>query len=92
MASLNIPNSFTNNTIADAVPMQQNFDEIESHVNANLVNIDGSVKAGTNAIADNAITKSKLNDGASGDIPLITVSTGDPSGGKNGDIWIKVVA
>jgi hypothetical protein len=38
-----------------------------------------------------AITKAKLNDGASGDIPLVTVSTSDPSGGKNGDVWVKVV-
>lgn len=37
------------------------------------------------------ITKAKLNDGSSGDIPLVTVSTSDPSGGKNGDVWIKVV-
>lgn len=60
MASLNIPNAFTNNTVADATQVNQNFDEIETHVNTNLVNIDGSVKAGTSSIADGAVTVGKL--------------------------------
>jgi hypothetical protein len=42
-------------------------------------------------IAAAAVTNAKLNNGASGDIPLVTVSTSDPTGGKNGDIWVKVV-
>lgn len=60
MASLNIPNAFTNNTVADATKVTENFDSIETHVNINLVNIDGSVKAGTDAIANGAITTDKL--------------------------------
>jgi hypothetical protein len=28
---------------------------------------------------------------ASGGVPVVTVSTSDPTGGKNGDIWVKVV-
>lgn len=54
---------------------------------ANLVDLT----IATADINDAAITKAKLNDGASGDVPLMTVSTSDPSGGKNGDIWVKVV-
>jgi hypothetical protein len=42
-------------------------------------------------IAAAAVTNAKLNNGASGDIPLVTVSTSDPTGGKNGDVWVKVV-
>ena len=42
-------------------------------------------------ITDANITNAKLNNGASGDIPLVTVSTSDPTGGKNGDVWVKVV-
>jgi len=45
----------------------------------------------TNQIANSNVTNAKLNNGISGDIPLVTVSTGDPSGGKNGDIWVKVI-
>jgi hypothetical protein len=54
---------------------------------ANLVDLT----IDTADIKDAAITKAKLNDGSSGDVPLMTVSTSDPSGGKNGDIWVKVV-
>jgi hypothetical protein len=45
----------------------------------------------TAKIADANVTNAKLNNGSSGDIPLVTVSTSDPTGGKNGDIWVKVV-
>lgn len=45
----------------------------------------------TAKIADANITNAKLNNGSSGDIALVTVSTSDPTGGKNGDIWVKVV-
>lgn len=45
----------------------------------------------TAKILDANVTNAKLNNGSSGDIPLVTVSTSDPSGGKNGDIWVKVV-
>jgi hypothetical protein len=37
-----------------------------------------------------AVTNAKLNNGVSGDIPLITVSTSAATGGKNGDVWIVV--
>lgn len=45
----------------------------------------------TAKITDANVTNAKLNNGSSGDIPLVTVSTSDPTGGKNGDIWVKVV-
>jgi hypothetical protein len=40
---MNIPNSITNGTVADATDVQQNFDHIESHVNTEVVNRDGSI-------------------------------------------------
>lgn len=43
MTSLNVPNSITNGTTADATDVQQNFDAIEAHVNTEVVNRDGSV-------------------------------------------------
>lgn len=43
MTSLNVPNAITNGTIADATDVQQNFDAIESHVNTEVVNRDGSI-------------------------------------------------
>lgn len=43
MTSLNVPNSITNGTVADATDVQQNFDAIESHVNAEVINRDGSI-------------------------------------------------
>lgn len=55
MASLNITHTFTNGTVADALQVNQNFNNIASHVNTNLVNIDGSVKAGVGAL-DFALT------------------------------------
>jgi hypothetical protein len=39
------------------------------------------------------VTNAKLNNGSSGDIPLVTVSGSAPANntiGKNGDIWIVV--
>lgn len=43
MTTLNVPNSLSNGSTADASAVQQNFDAIESHVNTELVNRDGSV-------------------------------------------------
>lgn len=43
MTSLNVPNSITNGTTADATDVQQNFDAIETHVNTEVVNRDGSI-------------------------------------------------
>ena len=43
MTSLNVPNAITNGTVADATDVQQNFDAIETHVNTEMVNRDGSI-------------------------------------------------
>lgn len=43
MTSLNVPNAITNGTVADATDVQQNFDAIETHVNTEVVNRDGSI-------------------------------------------------
>jgi hypothetical protein len=87
MAALNIPNSFSNNTTADANQVNANFQAVVGWGNG-LVHVDGSVKAQTNSIADAAITNAKINYSS---VPQTTVSTSDPTGGKDGDIWIKVV-
>jgi hypothetical protein len=61
-------------------------------VNGTIVAEDLASNAVTTAkILDANVTNAKLNNGSSGDIPLVTVSTSDPSGGKNGDVWVKVV-
>lgn len=61
---------------------------------ANIV--DGTIVAGD--LASNSVTTAKITDAnvtnAKLDyttVPQTTVSTGDPTGGKNGDIWVKVV-
>ncbi len=88
MASLNIPRVLANNTTADANHVMDNFVEVKNFVDSRLVQIDGSVKAPTVAIADNAITNAKLDYTT---VPQTTVSTSAPSGGKDGDIWVQVV-
>jgi hypothetical protein len=64
MASLNIQYAFTNGTPANATEVNANFTGIKSFVDAQLVQIDGSVKAPTVAIADLAITTGKIADDA----------------------------
>ena len=96
MASLNIPVSFSNNTVADATQVNQNFEEVESYINTNLVNIDGSVKAPTTAIEDGAVTAAKLaaNSVTSAKMPAnnftltyqdFTLTGGDSLGGTSSD-------
>lgn len=98
MASLNIPRVLANNTTADANHVMDNFVEVKNFVDSRLVQIDGSVKAPTVAIADNAITTAKiLNNNVTNakldytTVPQITVQNTGPSGGKDGDIWVQVV-
>ena len=63
MATLNIPYSFSNNTVADANNVNDNFLAVKNFAEASVVQIDGSVKAGTGAIADGAVTSAKIADG-----------------------------
>ena len=64
MATLNIPNTFTNATIANANEVNGNFSAVKTFVEGSLVQADGSVKAGTAAINDGAITTAKIADSA----------------------------
>lgn len=64
--------------------------------NALAVNVDSStleINSDTVRVKDAGITNAKLNNGTSGDIPLVTVSGSAPANntiGKNGDIWVVV--
>ena len=79
MASLNYtPSSFVNATVADANDVNAVLAQIKAFVETETVQRDGSVKA-TNLSIDYS------------SVPQMTVSTADPTGGKNGDIWIKVI-
>lgn len=55
MATLNVTNTFTNGTVADALQVNQNFTDVKSFVESNVVHVDGSVKAGVGAL-DFALT------------------------------------
>lgn len=98
MASLNIPNNFSAGTPAVAADVNENFGSIKAFVELETVQRDGSVKAtassygdgtiNTVALAEASVTNDKLNYSS---VPQMTVATGDPTGGKNGDIWVKVI-
>ena len=60
MATLNTTYTFTNGNVAEAGQVNTNFNDVESWVSTNLVQIDGSVQAPTIAIADAAVTSPKL--------------------------------
>jgi microcystin-dependent protein len=69
MATLNITNTFTNGTAANATEVNQNFTDVKNFVEGSLVHADGTVQAGTAAIANGAVTEAKL---ASALIQLLT--------------------
>jgi len=62
MATLNTPYTFTNGTPSNANQVNDNFTAVKSFAETELVQIDGSVKAGTAAIADSAVTTAKIAD------------------------------
>jgi len=62
MASLSIPNSFTNNTVASATEVNANFTSVKSFAESAVVQVDGSVQAPTVAIANLAVTTAKIAD------------------------------
>lgn len=64
MATLNITNSFSNGDVANANQVNQNFIDVKTFAEAAVVQVDGSVKAGTVAIADSAVTAAKIAAGA----------------------------
>ena len=98
MATLNIPNNFSAGTPAVANDVNANFSAVKSFVETEPVQRDGSVKATAAsygegsvqnvALAEGTITNDKLNYSS---IPRTTVATTDTFGGKNTDIWLKVI-
>jgi hypothetical protein len=60
MASLSYDYSLSNNTVADATHVMSNFNKVKTFVEASTVQVDGSVQAGTAAIANGAVTVDKL--------------------------------
>jgi hypothetical protein len=60
MASLNFSYSLQNNQVADATHVMANFTNVKTFVEASAVQVDGSVQAGTAAIANDAVTAAKL--------------------------------
>lgn len=64
MASLSIPNSFSNGSPADALQVNANFNAVKSYVESALVQADGSVKATTASLDDAIVTTAKLATGA----------------------------
>ena len=65
MATFNFT-SFSNNTVADANAVTTNFQNIKNFVEAQTVQVDGSVKATTASIADDAVTAAKIAPNAVG--------------------------
>lgn len=97
MASVSIPYNFVNGTTANAEEVDANFNSIKGFAETALVQVDGSVKAGTNSIQDGAVTKEKILDAnvtnAKLDyttVPRITVSSTEPSSPKAGDVWVQI--
>lgn len=89
MASLNYtPTSFVNGTTANANDVNAVLAQIKAFVETETVQKDGSVKATNLSLTDASITNSKIDYTS---VPQLTVSTSDPTGGKNGDIWVKVI-
>jgi hypothetical protein len=79
MASLSIPHSFTNNTVASATEVNANFASVKSFAESNVVQVDGSVQAGSTAIANLAVTSGKIADGAITSVKIqdLTIVNGD---------------
>jgi hypothetical protein len=60
MASLNIPYSFANNTVANANQVNDNFLAVKNFVESSVVQSDGSVQITTAGIVDSAVTTAKI--------------------------------
>lgn len=65
MATFNFT-TFSNNTVADANAVTTNFQNIKNFVESQTVQVDGSVKATTASIADDAVTAAKIAPNAVG--------------------------
>ena len=64
-----------------------NVDDVTIQIDTDALRIK-DLGVSTAKIAANAVTNAKLDYTT---VPQTTVSTSDPTGGKNGDIWVKVI-
>lgn len=62
MATLTIPNSFVAGARAIAADVNANFTTVKNFIDTNLVQVDGTVKATTASITDDAVTEAKVAD------------------------------
>jgi|688.fasta_scaffold139322_3 hypothetical protein len=60
MADLGIPYIFSNGSPSNANHVNDNFLEVKNYINNSVIRSDGSVKAGTVSIADDAVTAAKI--------------------------------
>lgn len=81
MATQNIPYTFSNGTAANANQVNDNFTAVKTFVEAQVVHVDGAVKATTNSYTDLSVTNAKIADAtitsgkfASGIQPVILVT------------------
>jgi hypothetical protein len=80
MATLPITYSFSNGSPANANEVNKNFLDVKGFCEAQVVQIDGSVKAPTAAIADGAITAAKLAPGVAISGPTGPAGPAGPTG------------
>lgn len=90
--SLSIPNTLANNTNADATKVQQNFDEIATYVNTNVVLKDASVAftavpsgPAANPTTDNQLARKKYVDDS---IAAVNLSVGGDLSGTTSNAQI----
>lgn len=82
MASVNIDYSFSNGTTANALEVNANFQSLKAFVDSQLVQADGSVKAGTAALQDSAVTAAKI---ASGSVTEVKIADNSVTNAKMAD-------
>ena len=90
MPTLDVPNTFNNNTTADATEVNANFTEIESFVNTNVIQKDGSVAftavptgPGTDPTSDNHLArKAYVDEFAKGVVARATITANQGSIGS----------
>lgn len=87
MASLNIPNSFSNNTVADATQVNSNFTAVKNFAESAVVQVDGSVKAPTIAIEDGAVTAAKLASALPKGVVAREIKTTNGTSGTSGNCF-----
>lgn len=88
-----LPNDLSNGQVIDAAPVQANFETIETHVNSELINRDGSVaftqpQVGvTPTLSTHLVTKQYVDDRLQGPVaytPALQGSSGNPNIGSTG--------